>query len=124
MKDVTIHEIIKEIERDFPIKVPRFVISQIVRTALKKLYKQLSKPNREFRLHGTYISRIYEITDGKEVLGEAMDLDETKTSYSSSLVPVRRMDLYDIRHHTAPNGNKEKTITVFKRNSRRSRNIS
>ena len=117
--DITLDQIIAEIHDEFPIKIPKMVISHIVRGALKVLYKNLNRSNMEFRFHKTDISRIYEITDGMDIIGAAMDLDETKIATEKPLVPVIKMNYYNILTHNTSTGAKKKKIIGFLGNRRR-----
>jgi len=119
MKDITFNDIVHEIHKEFPVKVPVFIIRKILVGVLKVLYKEIQKSGREFRFHYCDIVKIYEITDGKEILGMALDLDETKVKPESHLAPVKRLPYYDIMTHITSTGEKKKKIIRYRGNRKR-----
>jgi len=119
MKDVTLNQIIEEIHEEFPTKVPKFIIRHILWGALKKLYRELQRPDREFRFHYCDIVKIYEVTDGKEVLGKALDLDETTVKPEKDIAPIYRLPYYNIMVHTTKSGEKKKKIIGYRGNRKR-----
>ena len=110
MRDVRLTDIVTEIENEFPVKIPRFIIWKIVNYALKVLFKEIGKPRRQFNFIRSDIVKIYEVDTGKEELGAAMDLDETRIPKPSEYAPVRRMDYYEIRTDYIKGGPSQKII--------------
>jgi hypothetical protein len=119
MKDVTLNEIVQELQDEFPSKVPKFIIRKIVEGALRTIYHYIDKPGYEFRFHYCDLVKIYEVINGKEVIGRAIDLDETQIKRKSELVPIVRVPYYNILVHNTKSGEKKKKIIGFKGYNRR-----
>jgi hypothetical protein len=113
MKDVTLNEIVQELQDEFPSKVPKFIIRKIVEGALRTIYHYM------FRFHYCDLVKIYEVINGKEVIGRAIDLDETQIKRKSELVPIIRVPYYNILVHNTKSGEKKKKIIGFKGYNRR-----
>jgi len=119
MKDVTFNEIVDEIYEEFPVRIPKFIIKNTLVFALRVLFKKVRQERNEFKLNYCDISKIYEITNGKEVLGRAADLDETKIASDVDVAPMRRLPYYDIFVHNSAYGGKKKKVIRYRSNHQR-----
>ena len=118
MKDVTFNEIVDEVQNEFPIKVPRFVVKEVLKFALKTIFNNIKVGGNEFHLHYSDLVKIYEVTDGAEVLGRAIDIDETKVIPDKDIRPILRLPYYDLQYRETGVGTKKK-ISKYRGNRKR-----
>jgi hypothetical protein len=113
MKDVTLSEIADEICKEFPVKIPKFIVLRLLNVALRHIYTGITESGNEFRFHKCDIVKIYEVINGPSVIGAACDVDETTVPDIDALIPVKRVDYYNILTHTTKKGEKQKKIIGY-----------
>ena len=96
MKDVTFDDLIDEVHRDFPIRLPRKVIRVIIKSTLNRMFNILAKSNTAISIRGSAITKFYNRIDFNQLKRDFMDIDETKES-DKKLIDVHYLKLLDAK---------------------------
>lgn len=78
MRDVKYAELIDELQKEFPIYVPKWVLRKTVTWSLSKLFDIIRRPDQQLSFWRGGITRIIQIHDGSRYIQALMDVDETK----------------------------------------------
>lgn len=90
----TIDDIIKDIQRDLPIHVPKRVIKYVCGKAIRRIARIITGQKGSLLLYKNDIHTIYYEPDVDGICGQLADLDETKESLNVKTVNNEKERVY------------------------------
>jgi len=115
MKDHTFDDILDEIQKDFPIPLPKRVLKKILKHSLRALFLKLRAKNSSVAMARHSVSRFYHPIDFKALELEFQDIDETKSNIKKGVSPRLLKFFHEKRSPRTVLRSKENSTFVYHR---------